>query len=238
VTLTVACSRWVEAEDLPTDCVCNITDDDVIDDVLDGVSDILTMLSGFAYYGVCTERTIRPCRGCWCGACPGCCEIDSIPLRGPVVSVDEVKIDGVVIAPSEYMLLSRNRLMRVSTDGARRASWPQNQHVWAEDTEVGTFSITYSFGHDPLPYFARAAAIELACDLLKTLTPNSKSRLPANATNVFFQGTQVSLQTRAEAVREGATYLTRVSGLLSAAGGRQAGVYSPDGLGAWVFPRA
>jgi hypothetical protein len=234
VTLTVACSRFVEAVDLPDSCSCHFASDEIVDEVLDGVSDILAILTGFAYFGLC-EATVRPCRGCWCGVCPGCCSIDAIPLRGPIVEVAEVKVDGVALDTGDYRVIPRNRLMRVST-GLTRSSWPQNQNVWADDTEDNTFSITYSFGHEILPIFVRDAAVELACEFLMSRVPNQRGKLPPGTTNVFFQGVQASMQPAAEAVRDSLGSLDAVSTLMSVTSGRGAGVFSPDGLDAWVFP--
>jgi hypothetical protein len=234
--LTAACSPFITVEDLPEDCVCNVADAELIDFTIDGASDTLALLTGFAWFGVC-ERTVRPCRCCYCGVCPSCCEADAIPLRGPVIEVSEVKIDGDVVPSDEYRLIARNRIIRLDPDnGWRHVSWPSAQNLYAPLTEDHTFGITYSFGHDPMPQFVKDATIELVCDLLASKVPNQRGKLPPSTTSVFYQGVQATRQTAAEAIREGQTYLPKVAMLLGLTAGRQAGAYSPDGISSWAFP--
>lgn len=155
--------------------------DDAIDlqDVCDLATSILYRLSG-RQFGVRTE-TIRPVAGQrsigWSqyfltqGYDSDATLIDTssvninigpdfLYLSGPVQSITSVKIDGVTLDPSEYVLYDSRKLVRVSDT----PWWPLNQDLSVPDTAAGSFSITYSWGH-PVPnegkLVAQAFAIEL-----------------------------------------------------------------------------
>lgn len=104
---------------------------------------------------------------CWACTCRtsecSCAALEEIRLPWlPVRDVLEVKIDGVVVDPSAYRVLpGTNRLVRI--DGGR---WPTCQSQALEDTETGTWSITFRHGMD-LPSEAVPLVAGYACELVK-----------------------------------------------------------------------
>jgi hypothetical protein len=79
----------------------------------------------------------------------------------PVREIVEVKIAGDVLDAGAYRLDRWRELVR--TDGGR---WPGCQDLSLDDTEPGTFSITYRHGAE-IPALASAAAAEVACQILQ-----------------------------------------------------------------------
>ena len=75
----------------------------------------------------------------------------------PYRTIDN-KIDGAVINPSEYFVYDHTFLVR--KNGAR---WPRCQALDRDDTEAGTFSVTYTYGRTP-PLAGQLAVAEYAWD--------------------------------------------------------------------------
>lgn len=172
-------------------------------------SQVLYELSGRQFAGSC-ERTVRPCGQDWCGfqvlsrghivgwngnfwsnngrsAC-GCRHLSRVPLAGyPVREVTEVKIDGVVIpATNNWRLDERRWLTRVADIDGDVQLWPRCQRLDLEDTEDGTWSVTYRYGQDP-PLVGVAAAAQLGCELYKACSGQACA-LPTGTTRVNRQG--------------------------------------------------
>jgi hypothetical protein len=150
-----------------------------------------------------------------------------------VVSVDLVTIDGVELPSGSYTLMNRNKLVR--TDGG---FWPGCQDVTLDSSSDGTFAVTYTFGRRP-PVFARLAAVELACELVKGVIPSSRQRLPGNSTYATHQGVQVGFATRAGAIKDIAINLPFMQQFL-ALYGQESGVgrglaYAPEMYDGWTF---
>src|SRR5262245_20963266 len=125
----LACESFATVEDL-TAAVCegdlSDIDEAEIQSALDGGADILVRRSGFRFYGRC-QRVERPCSDRCCVTVCGCCELDLYRLEQPVLTVDEIKIDGDVLDSSEYELFDDGTgpaIKRLSTDGTRPATWP------------------------------------------------------------------------------------------------------------------
>jgi hypothetical protein len=122
-----------------------------------------------------------------CGSCDGSCScamVDSIRLPGPVVEVTQVKIDGVVLAPSGYRLVDYRKLIRVNT------LWPICQNLNLDDSQPGTWSVTATFGV-PVPLLAQQACGELACEIIKACA-GVDCRLPANIASLARQGVNIT----------------------------------------------
>lgn len=177
-------------------------------------SQLLYELSGRLFAGSCS-KTVRPCgnRPCgfqvlsrghivdpwWDGAywswngtrgC-GCQPLDRIKLSGyPVREITEVKIDGVVLTPAvgspEYRLDERRYLTRMRDIDGNAQFWPNCQALDSEDTESGTFSVSYRYGQDP-PILGIHAASSLGCELWKSCN-NQPCALPTGTTRVTRQG--------------------------------------------------
>lgn len=99
--------------------------------------------------------------------CPGACSCRAaceIPFPTPVASVEEVKVDGVILASSAYRLdVFRGRTHLVRTDGE---CWPECQDMSLDDTEPGTLAVTYAPG-EALPAAGAIAAGKLAGEFVK-----------------------------------------------------------------------
>lgn len=128
---------------------------------------------------------IPPC-GC-SGQC-GCNKLCEIKLPHPVCGIDEVKIDGVVVSPSTYRVDDFDTLVRTPSVTGNDC-WPTCQDLEKDDTEVGTFSVTVTYGR-PVPALLRQATAELACQFLKACV-GQPCQLPQRISNISRQGVTV-----------------------------------------------
>jgi hypothetical protein len=139
-------------------------------------------------FGVC-EVTVRPCRtaSVICNHCGnsglGCCcdYISELLLPGPVDSIEQIIIDGVVVDPETYRVDDYAWLVNL-TD-----SWPQCSRPTAADDEEGSFLITYNQGI-PVPAGAALVVGHLACELAKGLCDDDTCALPAGLVSLARQG--------------------------------------------------
>jgi hypothetical protein len=181
-------------------------------------TDILFNLSGRQFPGVCST-TVRPVAapptwtlaewtaywtavsgnawsGSW-GICNGgeshdaCNTPPQIDLGlYPVVAIDEVRIDGVVIPPDEYRVDNNRLLVRVrptvNAEPTERYGWPTCQDYGLPDGQPNTFAVDVQFGSSA-PSQGISACIALAAELAKARF-TSNSRLPSRLTQVSRQG--------------------------------------------------
>ncbi len=104
----------------------------------------------------------------WGASGCGCAPVSRALLPGyPVVSITEVKIDGVVLNSDEYRLDERRWLTRMSDSDGNAQWWPGCQDLSLPDTEVGTWSATYAYG-EVVPQIGHRAATQLACEVYKS----------------------------------------------------------------------
>lgn len=209
------CEPWTTPERLccpdivPTDCQTGLpvpatyawTDEELIQ----AATDILFRATCSLFPGHC-QITVRPCPSCGCNRSKcGCGRYVFIELqdRYPVISVDEVKIDGVVLDPSEYRVDDYRRLVRLNGE-----CWPSCNDLTEPDTEPHTFSVTYTAGRRPTTILQMAAA-ELACELKKACNLTD-CRLPQNVTQVSRQGVTLNIDAVEAAVMGGYTGITIV----------------------------
>lgn len=186
------------------------TDASIFDDVATQASEILFQISGRLFPGKCGPKTVRPsCEPCWCGyqvlsrgyvlgpwdwgyplaeLCDSClvaCSPSLVKLSGyPVREINEVLLDGAVLAPTEYRVFNNRYAMRLNDE-----RWPLAQDLTLADTEDNTFSITYSYGADP-PSIGLQAAAQLACELYKACSQQTCA-LPTGVTRITRQGITV-----------------------------------------------
>jgi hypothetical protein len=145
-------------------------------------------------FGLCTV-TLRPCRsecasfvlprgwydysgwtwpfpvlhgGKWinlvCGTCGdncSCSSLSEVVLPSPVAEIDEVKVDGVVLDSAAYRVDDWRKLVRL--DGGE---WPRCNDLNLADTEVGTWSVTASYG-EQVPTLGSLAVGQLASAIYK-----------------------------------------------------------------------
>jgi hypothetical protein len=152
----------------------------------------------------------------------------------PVRSIELVKIDGVVIPPDEYELREFQRLVRLrpttSSVPTDRWGWPTSQIPDLPDTEVGTFSITYTFGADP-GIGGRMAAIALA-ESFALPKLGDTSRYPTRVSSFTRQGVAAQVVSPIDMVSKGMTGVVEADTWLMTVNPtkarRQAQVWSPD----------
>lgn len=144
-------------------------------------------------------RWVNGC-GCTYSSC-SCSNLSTVYLGGFVSEVTEVKIDGVVLAPSAYRLYGGDRLVR--TDGE---AWPACQNMAEDDSATGTFSVAARYGAAVDGLGAYAAGI-LACEFAKACS-GGKCRLPSGTTSVTRQG--ITMEITSDAFPDGLTGIREV----------------------------
>lgn len=120
------------------------------------------------------------------GSCCGDCALPKVKLGGPVVSVDQVLLDGVIMAPTQYAL-SGDWLVRI--DGLK---WPCTQDFTKDTTEVGTWEVEWTRGVEPTDYDKKMAAM-LACEFARAIC-NQSTCLPANISSLARDGVSISFE--------------------------------------------
>lgn len=158
----------------------------------------------------------------YCG-CDGlcCCIPDcSVRLDGPVDSIVEVTVDGVVVDPATYFVYDLQWLTRVgSQDGA---CWPDCSDLnAAPGPGAGVFEVTYMKGR-PVPSELIYAAGVLACQWIKACQGADGCRLSQWIVSMTRQNADFQFPDPTEVLRMGLTGLREVDMLIMA--------YNPYGL--------
>lgn len=192
-----------------------------LDSIAKEASDLLFELSGRLYAGMC-EKTVRPCMSGWCGfqvlsrghivgpwdsygwgwtgsfwnfngrQC-GCTPISRVKLAGyPIRNIVEVKIDGVVLDPSEYRLDEHRWLTRMADANGNARWFPACQRMDLDDTQPGTWSVDYRYGLDPPPILISAAE-QLACNIWSACN-GLDCALPIGTTRITRAGLTIDRQ--------------------------------------------
>ena len=220
---------------------------------VNAAAEILYALSG-RQFGLCA-LTVRPCRteccdpcemtgyrwtpaligGQWtnvscssCGDPCSCSKVCEVQLPGPIQAIIEVKLDGQSLSPSEYRVDNHNSLVRLGGSGE---CWPTCQNMSLEDTEPGTWSVTYLRGK-PVPEAGEQAFAELACELFKGCTGDSTCRLPKRVSSITRDGVTMTMLDPMAFINEGLTGLYMVDLWIRSVNPkglpRQAAILSPD----------
>jgi hypothetical protein len=192
-------------------------------------SELLFELSGRLFFGLATKTVRPPCRpGCGCGTQvlsrghvistdgwwgASACDPSKVLLSGyPLRAISEVKIDGAVLATTEYGIEYWRWLVRKNS-----GVWPSCQDLSVDDTEDGTWSVTYQYGQDP-PLSGQLAATELGCELYKACS-GGECAMPTGVTRIIRQGVVIEKMAFAAWGLQGGiwrTGLTRVDAFLNA----------------------
>jgi len=163
------------------------------------------------------------CGFCW-NSC-SCGSVSEVILPGPVSSITSVIIDGEPLVTGAYRVDDGRFLVR--QDGG---TWPTCNDFAKPNGEVGTWSITATFGY-PVPAAGELAVGELACELSKALN-NEACRLPRQVTQVTRQGVTINYGDIRELFSGGLTGLFLVDQFIQTVNPRhltdRARVYSVD----------
>lgn len=101
--------------------------------------------------------------GCGCGGGCDCCGPPAFSLGHiPIITVTEVKLDGVVLEEDVDYVVVGDLLARLGSDN----TWPACQNIALPDTDEGTMSVSFTWGANP-PTLGVTAARDLACAILK-----------------------------------------------------------------------
>jgi hypothetical protein len=123
-------------------------------------------------------------RNCGCGG--GCCckPRCEISLDGPVASIEEVLVHGVVVSPTEYRVdVAYGGYHLVRTAGG---CWPVCQDFNEPGDGADAFSVKYTRGR-PVPGAVIYATELLACEMGKAIV-NAPCALPARLSSLTRQG--------------------------------------------------
>jgi hypothetical protein len=252
------CTAWITADDV-ADCCDSFeggTDTAELEPWVGPAVEALFVMSGGRFPGLCGPITERPCGSCgscgvqrwrytdgsigivptWAGtgwswpAGHSGCSCGCVPEvwlgRSDIQGIAQVKIDGAVVPPSSYRLDRRSYLVR--TDGDQ---WPACQAIALDDSEEGTFSVSFWYGEEPTD-LAVAAASALACQLWAACNNAGRCKLPKGTQSVVRGGTVIQLGALlAESLKIGSTGILAIDTFVSAYGGDDGGtstVWSPD----------
>lgn len=194
-------TAWTTGEAVAACCSAEVgTDYEEFDPFIDEASQVLFELSGRLFVGLMQKTAYPPCRDdCWCGQVlsrghvigslggDGPCHPSRVLLSGyPVREITQVKINGDVLANTEYRLDNYRWAVRLNN-----GRWPQHNNHSQDDTEDGTWSITYTYGQNP-PLAGQSAAAQLACELWKSCNAGAGDcALPQGTTRIVRQGVTI-----------------------------------------------
>jgi hypothetical protein len=233
------CSPWAELGDMP--CQTYEADPNVMAMLCQFSSDVLYDLTGRQWPGLCLS-TVRPQsgeaalgavswpgngyrqpwlveRGVWGCSCnrserSGCSFVPEIKLADRVVSVSQVKIDGVVVPTNEYRIDDHRYLVGLRRPDGSERTWPCCQDDGLPDTQPHTFSVSFTRGGYP-PVGGTVAAASLACEFAKGMgllgdDAAKKCRLPRRVTSIVRQNVSVAVLDPLTLFQDGRTGLPEV----------------------------
>jgi hypothetical protein len=145
--------------------------------------------------------------GCGLPSCFACKPRCAAYLPGPVASIVQVTLNGVVIDPSTYRVWDQQWLTRKSdtTTPAADVCWPRCQSFNAISP---AFEVIYLRG-TPVPVALMSAAKTLAGEYAKACL-GQDCQLPSRVVNIARQGVTVSLQDIDTLLRDGFTGIVTV----------------------------
>lgn len=141
-----------------------------------------------------------------CSCATACqCSPPQMPLPGPVASVSQVLIDGVVLDPAAYRVDNASYLVR--QDGQ---AWPLQNLALASG--VGTWSVTYQQG-EAVPAALLDAAGMYACEVGKARSGGS-CQLPNRVQSVTRQGVEIQYIDTSDYLDKGRTGYEAVDSII------------------------
>lgn len=186
----------------------NYTDEDR-DRALMLATSSLQMLT-YNRVGTC-PITVRPCPserrclhawspyvgldGLWrnnCGCGVQCGPLSEVDLPGPVGYVEQILVDGqpLDLDSGDFRLDNGHLLV---WQGSGPSPIPETQDLNKPDSEVGTWSVTYSQSY-PVAQDGRIAVARLALEFAKACSKVGKCSLPRGVTNVVRSGVTFTIE--------------------------------------------
>lgn len=146
-----------------------------------------------------------------CGCGPGCCcePRCQVRLMGPVESVTEVLIGGIVVDPATYRVDDNHWLVRTAGE-----CWPQCADLDTDDGD-NVFEVTYERG-TPVPPVLLTAGATYACEWGKACTGSDTCRLSNRVTSIVRQGITIDMVDPQSLLDSGFTGLWEVDSLIRA----------------------
>ena len=189
---------------------------------------------GFPYYPFHQADGSWVNLSCSCTNSCSCTSICEVKLPYPVCSIEEVRVDGIVLPANEYKVVDFERLV-LTPSATGITCWPRCNDLTKPDTEEGTWSVTLTYGR-PVPELVLLGASEMACEIIKNCMGHP-CKLPQRISSVTRQGVSVSFLDTMEFMNENLTGLYFVD--LAARTynprklARRPTVYSTDYSGKW-----
>lgn len=190
------CANWSAEADLLDSCDTSAVTPEVLAEAFTFASFVMFNLTRRRYPGLCSD-VYQPFSDncCWlklCGHGPvyhGAVRLPHVDVR----EITQVKIDGAVVAPSEYFLRGRYLMSQRQADGSLRA-WPCWQDLNAAIDAADTFTIALTHGADP-PAALKTATAKLAWEFALAWTPACAGtcRLPQRVTTLTRAGTTFAI---------------------------------------------
>lgn len=229
--VTGPCSPWTDYDEVVARGALAGATDEQIYQAIDAASDVCFQLGGRRWPGVC-DATVQVVSGSgglplpyggvvgfrdpswaaqgWWGPLGGpgaffCSDGHRLVLPGPILSINAIRVAGVTLDPSAYVIVDWEAIVRV--DGG---TWP----TWGLDTDaVPGLEIDYSYGQAP-PQAGRAAAAALARELALAYVGSDLCRLDRRVTSISREGVSenfaLGLPGIAESLRDGQTGIPEV----------------------------
>lgn len=172
---------------------------------------------------------------CGCGhlgrAC-SCGELDAITLGvDPIISIDEVWVDGVhLTAGTDYRLDEKRWLVR-----APDHFWPSCSDIWAPKTDPDTFVVILHYGTVP-DAGAEAAGLIYATEIAQACC-GAECNLPSRVSSVLRQGTTVTFVDPTRLTQAGLTGVPLVDTWIMAQNGGRAKAPVPATIASPDVPR-
>jgi hypothetical protein len=168
------------------------------------------------------------CLGCGYQGCGGPYMIGL--GRSPLISIEDVVIDGVSLDPSEYRIDDAKWLVRQNQKGS---GWPTCQNLMANLGDPNTFGVDFTFGQLP-PQTGINAATVLAAELYRSSTPSlmASCALPKRVTSITRQGVSIAVLDSMAALDKGMTGIAVIDMFIASTNPRHSMrrpmVFSPD----------
>lgn len=157
----------------------------------------------------------------------GCSYLSEVTLGSfPVVRIDQVRLDGEVLDPTEYRVDDFMYLVRLPDADGNRRGWPCCQRVEFPASLDDTFEVTYTYGSEPNGA-GKSAAAALACQLIRSRS-GEPCDLPPNVQSLSRQGVTMNIQSVVSLLDKGQTGVTEADRWLKSV--NPTGQHRPAGI--------